>query len=95
MKIFSNHKNFRGVSAEDTPQLLVAMIGMGMFSEDCLSMDIYKPANVENPPIVIFIHGGGFVFGDSSFYNGCKVSYLLYLHSQIRIALKLKGCPNR
>lgn len=83
-----------GVAEVDVPETLVAMIGMGMFSEDCLSMDIYKPANVENPPIVIFIHGGGFVFGDSSFYNGCKFAKEGVMAVLIQYRLDLFGFMN-
>ena len=42
-------------------------------SEDCLTMDIYIDGNRTDPqakmPVMIFIHGGGFVIGSSSQYN--------------------------
>lgn len=43
-----------------------------MLSEDCLSLDIYKPENGVNLPIILFIHGGGFSTGNSSAYNGME-----------------------
>ena len=33
-------------------------------------LDVYTPAGVRNAPVVIFIHGGGFVQGDRRDYNG-------------------------
>ena len=29
-------------------------------------LDVYLPENVENPPVVLYTHGGGFVVGDKS-----------------------------
>lgn len=36
------------------------------YSEDCLNLNIWKPNNAENSPVIIFIHGGGFVNGGNS-----------------------------
>ena len=41
-------------------------------SEDCLTLDIYRPSGVTNGEVVVFIHGGGFRSGDSSTYNGMQ-----------------------
>lgn len=30
------------------------------FSEDCLTLNVYAPANTTNVPVYIFIQGGGF-----------------------------------
>jgi para-nitrobenzyl esterase len=41
-------------------------------SEDCLTLDIYRPSGVTNAEVVVFIYGGGYQFGDSSTYNGMQ-----------------------
>lgn len=43
-----------------------APLGVG-FSEDCLSINVWRPANVKGPlPVMVWIYGGGFVNGGSS-----------------------------
>ena len=49
-------------------------------TEDCLMLNIYVPNNLSNHtwsqlvPVMIFIHGGGFVAGSASLYNGEALS---------------------
>lgn len=38
-----------------------------------LLLDLHRPANVENPPLVMFIHGGGFRNGDR---KRCKLAWI-------------------
>lgn len=38
-----------------------------------LLLDIHMPANVENPPLVLFIHGGGWRGGGR---NGCRLDWV-------------------
>ncbi|MEM0926561.1 MAG: alpha/beta hydrolase [Planctomycetota bacterium] len=40
---------------------------------DPLKLDLYMPSNVEVPPLVVFIHGGGWQGGDRS---KCRVGWL-------------------
>ncbi|MEE3649815.1 MULTISPECIES: carboxylesterase/lipase family protein [unclassified Brenneria] len=43
-----------------------APLGIG-FSEDCLTLNVWRPANASGPlPVMVWIHGGGFVNGGSS-----------------------------
>ena len=48
--------------------------------EDCLYLDVYAPAGAtpaSNLPVMFFIYGGGFVFGDSyefGFYDGKHIA---------------------
>ncbi|KAL1918083.1 uncharacterized protein VTP21DRAFT_3349 [Calcarisporiella thermophila] len=44
-------------------------------SEDCLSLNIWKPANAQNLPIVFWIHGGAFLLGSSAMdvYDGSRL----------------------
>lgn len=32
--------------------------------EDCLFLNVYAPANAENLPVLVWIHGGGYGLGD-------------------------------
>lgn len=36
------------------------------YSEDCLNLNIWTPNNAQESPVIIFIHGGGFVNGGNS-----------------------------
>lgn len=49
----------------------------GSQSEDCLNLDIYTPVDLTRAqttsvlkPVMVFIHGGGFIGGSSNFYDG-------------------------
>ncbi|CAE6532260.1 unnamed protein product [Rhizoctonia solani] len=43
----------------------------GSTSEDCLTVDIWKPSNItEKLPVMVWIYGGGFYFGTSQGYEG-------------------------
>ncbi|KAM8775860.1 liver carboxylesterase 1 [Rhynchonycteris naso] len=47
------------------------------FSEDCLYLNIYTPADLTKKsklPVMVWIHGGGLVLGGASFYNGLVLS---------------------
>ena len=35
----------------------------GVQSEDCLYLEVYAPAEAENAPVVVWMHGGGFFLG--------------------------------
>ncbi|KAJ7096417.1 esterase 1 [Mycena epipterygia] len=44
------------------------------FSEDCLTISILRPAGLKTPvPVMAFLHGGGFLLGASSSYNGSAI----------------------
>jgi para-nitrobenzyl esterase len=47
-------------------------------SEDCLSLNIWAPADGTRHPVLVWIHGGGFVFGSgrSPWYDGSAFSRL-------------------
>ena len=48
--------------------------GLIVGSEDCLTLDIYAPPNAENLPVMVWIHGGGNVWGRSGAYNGSQLA---------------------
>lgn len=35
-------------------------------NEDCLFLNVYAPANGRNLPVLVWIHGGGYGFGDGT-----------------------------
>lgn len=35
-------------------------------NEDCLFLNVYAPANAQNLPVLVWIHGGGYGFGDGT-----------------------------
>ncbi len=45
-------------------------------SEDCLSLNVWTPATGGRRPVMVFIHGGAFVFGSSSnpVYDGSRLA---------------------
>lgn len=45
---------------------------IGAQSEDCLTLNVWAPANARNAPVMIWIHGGAFRMGSSSvrYYDG-------------------------
>jgi para-nitrobenzyl esterase len=52
-----------------------ALSTMGEQSEDCLTLNVYKPAGAKGPlPVMVWIHGGGFTSGGSNQYDGTKLA---------------------
>lgn len=54
------------------PELPGGPRDFGPQSEDCLTLNIWTPANAEKAPVMVWIHGGAFRIGSSSlaFYDG-------------------------
>jgi para-nitrobenzyl esterase len=50
--------------------------GLVIGSEDCLALDIYAPADAKGKalPVLVWIHGGGNVWGRSSSYDGSNLA---------------------
>lgn len=43
------------------------------------SLDIHVPKNASNAPVVVFVHGGSWAFGDKFLYNSNKLPYFVSL----------------
>ena len=43
-------------------------------SEDCLTLNIWSPANSTKSPVMFWIHGGGNSIGEAATYNGAKLA---------------------
>jgi carboxylesterase type B len=35
-------------------------------NEDCLFLNVYAPPNAKNLPVIVWIHGGGYGYGDGT-----------------------------
>ena len=49
---------------------------IGLISEDCLTLNIFRPAGVAagaGLPVAAWIYGGGFVSGQTSIYNATEI----------------------
>ena len=48
------------------PQNLPSSPGVPLIpgDEDCLFLNVYAPPNAQNLPVLVWIHGGGYGFGD-------------------------------
>jgi para-nitrobenzyl esterase len=62
-------------------------------SEDCLSLNIWTPADARNAPVLVWIHGGSLVSGSSSepMYDGAKLAGLGIVVVSINYRLGVLG----
>lgn len=52
--------------APAAPQEEISFMGVGAFGEDCLALNVWRPARRQGPlPVMVWIHGGGFATGAS------------------------------
>ena len=58
------------------PGMSIAVRWQGAYSEDCLLLNVWTPSVVPKKPapVLVFIHGGAFVEGAGSSFNGSAVS---------------------
>lgn len=66
--------------------------GLIIGSEDCLALDVYAPAQAmgQTLPVLVWIHGGGNVWGGSSLYDG---SHLAVNEDVIVVAVQYRVGP--
>lgn len=43
-------------------------------SEDCLTLNVWTPAGADNRPVLVWIHGGGFVNGSGDIYDARRLA---------------------
>src|SRR5579883_3502178 len=49
-------------------------------NEDCLYLNVYKPANAKGRlAVIVFIHGGGSIDGESNDYDGSKLAAIIII----------------
>uniref|UniRef100_A0A452J266 Carboxylesterase type B domain-containing protein n=1 Tax=Gopherus agassizii TaxID=38772 RepID=A0A452J266_9SAUR len=61
------------VHSAQHPATMVAIVTI---SEDCLFLNVYTPASSDKDmlPVMVWIHGGAFVIGAASTYDGSALS---------------------
>lgn len=67
-------KNFGASAIQDVDKVEPASLNRQ--SEDCLTLNIWTRSDAVNKPVMVFIHGGGFVSGGTSdpLYNGTNLA---------------------
>ena len=69
----NENRSFLTLEAKSEP-FMCAQAGTtsDISTENCLTLDIYRPASGDKGEILFWIHGGGFATGASSFYSGVE-----------------------
>mmetsp|Transcript_7156 Transcript_7156/g.10902 ORF Transcript_7156/g.10902 Transcript_7156/m.10902 type:complete len:593 (+) Transcript_7156:1294-3072(+) len=87
-------ENVREMSKPGSPCPQIRIVGSAMLgSEDCLYMNVYKPAKATNTsalPIFFWVYGGGYVIGDGyefGLYDGRR---LAATHNQIVVTMNYR-----
>lgn len=59
----------------DCPQANNGLTSHGQVDENCLTLDVYTPTNIDTKlPVMVFIHGGAFVAGATSQYDATQLA---------------------
>ncbi|MCG5433956.1 carboxylesterase/lipase family protein [Mycobacterium sp. MYCO198283] len=63
-------------------------------SEDCLTLNVVSPERAENLPVMVFIHGGGYMFGSSAtpLYDGAALARRGCVYVSVNYRLGPLGC---
>ena len=59
--------------ASDASERMIKNIEFGVINSHRLALDMYLPEGVKNPPLVMWIHGGGWKSGSR---NDCKIRWM-------------------
>ncbi|CAG5104737.1 Oidioi.mRNA.OKI2018_I69.chr1.g1494.t1.cds [Oikopleura dioica] len=75
------------------PDALLPALEDGVITENCLAMDIYRPArtNKTDLPIFIWIHGGGLFSGTSAYYHFARLAQEDIIIAAIQYRLGIHG----
>lgn len=75
------------------------MVGLNRYqemSEDCLTLNVVAPAqpSVQPLPVMVFVHGGGYLFGSSAtgVYDGAALARRGCLYISVNYRLGALGC---
>jgi para-nitrobenzyl esterase len=53
--------------APAAPQEEIPLMGVGVIGDNCLALNVWRPAEMKEPlPVMVWIHGGGFITGSSN-----------------------------
>eukprot|EP00794_Sanderia_malayensis_P000226 gene220-841_t len=70
------------------PQFEEMVLKKNVGNEDCLTLNIYRPSNVTGHlPVMVWIHGGGYVNGAGMFYDS---SILSTMHNVIVVTINYR-----
>ncbi|KAF5365094.1 hypothetical protein D9758_010971 [Tetrapyrgos nigripes] len=77
LKTFSSGKHTVFNATRFGPSCVQTLVPVDEVSEDCLSLSIFRPANLEREQakgdglaVMVWFYGGGFIVGSSSMYDG-------------------------
>lgn len=65
---------FTSKASLENPPITIAYKSVEGIDPDLLSLDIYLPANPQNAPVVMWVHGGGYAIGDKAYQMADKVA---------------------
>ena len=65
-----------GAACPQGPEHKEPWAQVGAMSEDCLFLNVWRPARAGRYPVMVFIHGGGFTYGAAGvpLYNGAALA---------------------
>jgi para-nitrobenzyl esterase len=83
--------NFTPATQPNMSSLWFPLTTTPIGSEDCLYLNIFRPKNAgTNLPVLVWIHGGGNVFGEANIYNA---SYLASQENMIVVVIQYRLGP--
>ncbi|SRX95025.1 Carboxylesterase LipT [Mycobacterium tuberculosis H37Rv] [Mycobacterium shimoidei] len=73
------------------------MIGVGKYQprgEDCLTLNVVTPQDApgEALPVMVFVHGGGYILGSSALYDGAALARRGCVYVSVNYRLGALGC---
>ncbi|MGB8388011.1 carboxylesterase/lipase family protein [Mycobacterium sp.] len=69
-------RDFAFAAPQHKPYTRVGPVKFQPTSEDCLTLNIVSPSTVSDEPlpVMFFVHGGGYMLGSSTLYNGGRLA---------------------
>jgi para-nitrobenzyl esterase len=88
-------EEFAYCAPQDPRYTFVGTTGRQPMSEDCLTLNVVAPHEPDDgPPVMFFIHGGGYMFGSSatSVYDGAAIARRGAVYVSANYRLGALGC---